>query len=258
MASADTVLATVESFYAAALGEVEWQAALVRLADIVRGDHALIIARAPAHNGVALATCARMDDSHFARFLTPDSKRWIDGATHACRSGAAIVSSRLLSDRDFERTDFYNEVVRPAGGFYGLAVCHQLPRLSSFVTVCRPRQVDDFDVADETVLQIIAPHLAKALHIHQRLAGADQGGAEVEPEDQRRARKDGLMRRHALTAAEADVAIEIMRGDGRKAAAARLGIAETTARTHLSRIFCKTGARRQAELVRLLMQDEQP
>jgi hypothetical protein len=107
MASADTILATVESFYAAALGEAEWQAALVRLADAVGGDHALIIARAPAHNGVALATCARMEEGDFARFLAPESRRWIDGATHACRSGTAIVQSRLMSDRDFERTDFY-------------------------------------------------------------------------------------------------------------------------------------------------------
>jgi DNA-binding CsgD family transcriptional regulator len=214
--------------------------------------------RAPAHNGIALASCARMDEGNFARFLAPDSARWLDGATRACRSGTAIVSSRLVSDRDFERTDFYNDVVRPAGGFYGLAVCHQLPALSSFVTVCRRRQVDDFDAADETVLQMVAPHLATALRIHERLANADRGAAAADPEDQRRARKDAWMRRYALTSAEADVALEILRGDGRKAVAARLGIAETTARTHLSRIFWKTGARRQAELVRLLLQEEQP
>jgi DNA-binding CsgD family transcriptional regulator len=35
-------------------------------------------------------------------------------------------------------------------------------------------------------------------------------------------------------------------------AAAALGIAETTAKTHLSRIFAKTGVSRQAELVALV------
>jgi DNA-binding CsgD family transcriptional regulator len=57
-----------------------------------------------------------------------------------------------------------------------------------------------------------------------------------------------------LTPAEAVFAAEISRGDGMQAVAERLSIAPTTARTHLTRIFEKTGTRRQAELVRLLMQ----
>jgi DNA-binding CsgD family transcriptional regulator len=57
-----------------------------------------------------------------------------------------------------------------------------------------------------------------------------------------------------LTAAEAVFAAEISRGDGLQAVADRLAIAPSTARSHLTRIFEKTGTRRQAELVRLLMQ----
>ncbi|MFE0758861.1 helix-turn-helix transcriptional regulator [Inquilinus sp. NPDC058860] len=57
-----------------------------------------------------------------------------------------------------------------------------------------------------------------------------------------------------LTAAEAVFAAEISRGDGLQAVAERLAIAPSTARTHLTRIFEKTGTRRQAELVWLLMQ----
>jgi DNA-binding CsgD family transcriptional regulator/PAS domain-containing protein len=65
--------------------------------------------------------------------------------------------------------------------------------------------------------------------------------------------KEYLRCRYGLTQAEVEVALEILKGDGRDAAAARLGIAPTTVRTHLSRIFEKTGVRRQAELVRLLL-----
>jgi DNA-binding CsgD family transcriptional regulator/PAS domain-containing protein len=56
-----------------------------------------------------------------------------------------------------------------------------------------------------------------------------------------------------LTAAQAALAVEILAGDGIQAAADRLGITRATARSHLARIFEKTGARRQAELVRMLM-----
>lgn len=61
-----------------------------------------------------------------------------------------------------------------------------------------------------------------------------------------------LQETFGLTPAESAFAIEILKGDGREAAAARLGISLSTARTHLSRIFEKTGVNRQAELVRIL------
>jgi DNA-binding CsgD family transcriptional regulator len=56
-----------------------------------------------------------------------------------------------------------------------------------------------------------------------------------------------------LTRAEAKFAIEILNADGIQAAADRLSISRATARTHLSRIFEKTGTKRQAALVRLLL-----
>jgi DNA-binding CsgD family transcriptional regulator len=58
---------------------------------------------------------------------------------------------------------------------------------------------------------------------------------------------------YGLTPAEAAFAIEIAKGDGKRAAAARRGISYSTARTHLSHIFDKTGVNRQGELVRLIV-----
>lgn len=63
-----------------------------------------------------------------------------------------------------------------------------------------------------------------------------------------------LRRDYGLTPMEAAVAVRVLAGKGLKAAAARLGIAPTTARTHLTAVFDKTGTRRQADLVRLLLQ----
>jgi DNA-binding CsgD family transcriptional regulator len=57
-----------------------------------------------------------------------------------------------------------------------------------------------------------------------------------------------------LTRAQAALAREILRGDGVQAAADRLNITRATARTHLLEIFQKTGTRRQAELVRVILQ----
>lgn len=75
----------------------------------------------------------------------------------------------------------------------------------------------------------------------------------ADPEKDRAVWKMRLRHEYGLTAAEAELAMEIMKGDGRDAAAARLGITVATVRTHLLHIFDKTGVRRQAELVHLLL-----
>ena len=106
---------------------------------------------------------------------------------------------------------------------------------------------------------VVAPFRADTAQIDTAWLGAARPVAILmvtDPEREQRVRKEDLRRRFGLTPAEADVALEILKGDGRDASAARLGIAATTVRAHLSHIFEKTGVRRQAELVRLLMQGE--
>jgi len=67
-----------------------------------------------------------------------------------------------------------------------------------------------------------------------------------------------LMRLHGLTPAEAAVTVELLQGRSLEAAAAELGIALQTARTHLKKVFAKTGTRRQSELVLLLLKAVPP
>jgi DNA-binding CsgD family transcriptional regulator len=61
-----------------------------------------------------------------------------------------------------------------------------------------------------------------------------------------------------LTAAEARVLAQLIAGDGLKMSANRLNIAQSTARTHLAHILEKTGAHRQAELVRVFFETTIP
>jgi DNA-binding CsgD family transcriptional regulator len=55
---------------------------------------------------------------------------------------------------------------------------------------------------------------------------------------------------HGLTAAETKCVAELVRGKGVPAAAARLKIGESTARSHCQSIFFKTATTRQGELIR--------
>lgn len=59
---------------------------------------------------------------------------------------------------------------------------------------------------------------------------------------------------YGLTPAEAKLAVQLVNGGSLEEAAGYLGISIHTARTHLKAIFAKTGARRQSELVAMLLQ----
>jgi DNA-binding CsgD family transcriptional regulator len=62
-----------------------------------------------------------------------------------------------------------------------------------------------------------------------------------------------LRQQFGLTAAEAGLACEVVKGFGLVECAGRIGISQATARTHLHRVFEKTGTKRQAELVRKVL-----
>jgi DNA-binding CsgD family transcriptional regulator len=74
----------------------------------------------------------------------------------------------------------------------------------------------------------------------------------ADPDAATAGRQDQLRVLFGLTPMEAAVASRIAEGEGLKAAADHLGIAVTTARTHLQHVFEKTDTRRQSELVRLI------
>lgn len=74
-----------------------------------------------------------------------------------------------------------------------------------------------------------------------------------DPGPRRRQNADALQKTFGFTPAEAKLALEMLKGDGRAAAAERCGISINTARTQLSSIFEKANVRRQAELIKVLM-----
>lgn len=74
----------------------------------------------------------------------------------------------------------------------------------------------------------------------------------TDPERQAPSSSDLLMQSYKLTSKEAMLAVKLFEGKSLKQAAEELSITYETARTHLRRIFSKTGVSRQAELVLLI------
>ena len=62
-----------------------------------------------------------------------------------------------------------------------------------------------------------------------------------------------VAQRYKLTTAEKRVLSAVMDSSGVRSVASALGISEATVKTHLQNIFGKTGARRQIDLVKLVI-----
>jgi DNA-binding CsgD family transcriptional regulator len=75
----------------------------------------------------------------------------------------------------------------------------------------------------------------------------------TDPEQQPSLTRRRVQRHLGLTPAEADIALAIARGQTVEEAAGELGISPHTARTQLKHALARTGAHRQAELVRLVL-----
>jgi DNA-binding CsgD family transcriptional regulator len=69
---------------------------------------------------------------------------------------------------------------------------------------------------------------------------------------------EAFARLHGLTGAELRVVLALAQGLGAMEAADILGVSEPTVRTHLQRIFSKTGASRQTDLLQLLHSSTPP
>src|SRR5690349_9843729 len=113
MARRDALLACVRHIHDASLTADAWQPALQSVTDLLNGDHAVLLASDSARAEASLATSVGMEQSALSRMMSPEAALWIGGALQAIRSGEPVTRSRLISDRQFERTDFYNDIVRP-------------------------------------------------------------------------------------------------------------------------------------------------
>ena len=149
-----------------------WAAALEGMVDLLRASHAMLVVQDTLSGAVTIAECARLDTGDFATFLTPRAACLMEPYTLQLSAGRAALWSQLTASGPFERSDFYNEVVRPAKGFYAVAARHLLPGYSSFLAVCRSRRCGDFSPEDAATLNRLSPFLTTSLELYCRLLGA--------------------------------------------------------------------------------------
>jgi len=87
-----------------------------------------------------------------------------------CPRDASDRAQSLWLDQPYRDSTYYNEVVRPDGGYDGLVtVPFRKGRHSAFLVIGRMQGQPDFDDADAHLIQPVISHLANAMRIRLRL-----------------------------------------------------------------------------------------
>jgi DNA-binding CsgD family transcriptional regulator len=169
----------IARLYGAVAAPQEWPAALEHVTDLLRADHAILLGRG-SPGGYPVVASVRMDPQTVARFRAPETVRNSDFFLRLLPVGVAISRVDVVSDRDFENTWAYNEIVRQADGFQSMhAHLDGCGNVETFANFCRARRTGAFSSAETQALQTLLPHLTNALALLRRLSAIERQNADL-------------------------------------------------------------------------------
>lgn len=168
----DSIGRIIDQLYDGALDAGAWSAAFASICEVMGANHVISMVRNDADSSYPFIGTARIDEVNVARF------------SEVAHLGMAMVQSfpeqrafdsELVMPREqLQRSDFFNDYVRPMGGYRGLiAIPYRRETFDSFITVCRGERDPDFNEAEIATLDEIVPHVTRALRIKLQLNAAD-------------------------------------------------------------------------------------
>ncbi len=250
------VLSLVDKLYAAALDGAEWGNFLSSAADAVGADHAFVCQldfhrRSLGYVGLQQSNRTAVPVRRYGTLLDDDPRRAIfdsrpNEAAH-CRMG--LSQARLHGSRT------YRNYLKPLNIEYTMVTC--LPVREGFshdLGFTRTRAGTAFKSDDCDLLNALVPHLRRAFEISRAL---EERAGPMRPQPIEARQPDEcdhlkLQTYLALSPTQARLAALLFGGKSVKDASHELQITEGSARQYLKKVFEKTGAKRQLDLIRVI------
>lgn len=237
----DWILETVDSLYAAAMGEIAWDPVLTSIAEELNADGATMEIHRVDNKQVARIESIRLDMSNAMRYARDYSHNPRNAYLHTFRNGVIGHDHLLIDEPEMDRDPFYQELLAPSGLRYFISA--QTPILDdNFVAfLAFQLRARDGAAGDKhfTVMRLLEPHIKRALSLAW-IGQRDQ----VDPE--RFARQLTSL---GLTAAESQLAKCLALGEALPDYARRNGRSTNTVHTHYRRIKDKLDCANQTELL---------
>lgn len=167
----------VDLIYEAALDPSLWTTVMERVADRVGGEGATL-SRLSIADGSGEALLARADPATLQTYAEHFERRNVltvveDPAVYRTgRSSGVATDEAALPREAFERSEFYNDFLRPQNIDSALWIRLELAeREVCTITVGRPRQRGRYEAADLDAALRLRPHLVRAYKMGRNLAG---------------------------------------------------------------------------------------
>lgn len=171
----DTYLATVDCIYDAATDPSQWPTALEKLAGPSRGK-AFMAIRDPQMAAALWPTIyVGMEpswlDAYFRHYA--GTVAWMPKVPSR-PTGTAAPSENVISRSDLQKTEWYNDFLRPQGLISGIGVTVMRNR-TRFVSagLLVPLATEARQAEHIALVQRVTPHLERALKVNRQLAGTD-------------------------------------------------------------------------------------
>jgi DNA-binding CsgD family transcriptional regulator len=170
MGDVGRILQAVDRIYGA-VTSAAWSSAVEAVTETVRGDHAFLHVGRVDDGAAHLLATARVDDGELVRLMSPEAARIAQPFERGIPCG--IFDRRdLVPDAEFARSAYYNELVRPLGGFHSIAANNSSAD-GYLLTVCRSRPGGEFEAAEIAQFTWLAPHIATAVALRRRMRTAE-------------------------------------------------------------------------------------
>jgi DNA-binding CsgD family transcriptional regulator/PAS domain-containing protein len=180
--SLNQVLALVNQLYAAPGTQDGWGVFLDGLCGAVNGSCAHFIA-VDRRGQAGLAMTVRSDpaarvayDQHWAAFDPWGHSQRLQRAP----AGAVLLGDEMLPHAALRQTPFYNDFGRPNDLVWCMAgTIDTAPASVSVVSIGRSEHHHPFDTEERAFLNVLMPHLRRALQLHRRIAATEAISADL-------------------------------------------------------------------------------
>ena len=237
----DGALATLDRFYAAALGEAPWEDALTLLADGMGGAATTLEMHDVPSRGMLAFESVRVDPREiatYARDYAADNPR-----VNYLRSSDAVLAfdHLFITDEEIDRNPYYCDFLAPTGLRYFVSAHMPLVdgRAKGAVAVQFSGAERGADMERVEQFRRLQPHISRALALYWRRLRFS-----FAPEF-----FDITLSGHGLTPAERRLAAALVLGEALPTYARRNGVSMNTVYTHYRRLKMKLDCASQAELL---------
>ena len=168
--SCDQLQQMISNIYDAALEPEKWESTLEKIAILVKAEQAYMRIIDTRTNDIQHTYCYNKDsywvDSYKEHYVHVDP--WLNTILKT-KDNFIACTHQHLSDREYEKMEFYNDFVAPQGTHYGLGgKIHIRENITNYLAINRQKKRQAFDDEQLEILQSLVPHIQKAMLLNDK------------------------------------------------------------------------------------------